>query len=61
MSAAIINLMSQEVNKIRSDLWKNCVKHVTEVKDSYVSSNFQVKMKNFEYALNIFVYVHLYM
>ncbi|XP_063899928.1 uncharacterized protein LOC135143917 [Zophobas morio] len=41
LSAQVVDLIRQEVNNITIDLWKNCVKHVIDIENSYVSPNFQ--------------------
>jgi hypothetical protein len=37
LSAAVVELIRQEVKKIGSNLWRNCFRHVINVENSYLS------------------------
>ncbi|XP_071051139.1 uncharacterized protein [Onthophagus taurus] len=41
LSAKLVDLIRQEVDNIPVELWRNCVKHVKDVENSYVSPNIQ--------------------
>ncbi|KAJ3665065.1 hypothetical protein Zmor_000579 [Zophobas morio] len=40
-SASVVELIRKQVNNMKSDGWKNCVRHVIEVEEHYLSPNVQ--------------------